>query len=313
MRRNGSLITKEVELKKQQRQDSQTYELPDGRQLGYSQYGDLNGHPLFFFHGLPSSRLECADFDPTANKLNIHLIGIDRPGLGLSTFQHNRRITDWPNDVRRLADHLGLDTFRVIGSSAGGPYALACAHGLPRNRLIGVGILAGVAPWQAGTKGMTLLGRVIWNIWAWAPWTFRAICESFVKAAKDPHPEKMEELLDSALSTMKESDRKLLKDETIRRCTVAMLRAAFVQGSDGAVLETKLLTRPWDFKIEDIQYEGIKLWYGDEDTNTPLSGARYMAERLPRSKLKVYPGETHYMTASSARAEEILKEMMFND
>jgi len=38
-----------------------------------------------------------------------------------------------------------------------------------------------------------------------------------------------------------------------------------------------------------------------------------MAERLPGSRLKVYPGETHYMMAVSERAEEILKEIKNND
>lgn len=114
--------------KDERQQDSRTLKLPDSRLLGYVQYGDSNGNPLFFFHGLPSSRLECAEFDLIAKKHNIHLIGMDRPGMGLSTFQPNRKILDWPDDVTRLADHLELNSFRVMGSSGGGPYALVCAY-----------------------------------------------------------------------------------------------------------------------------------------------------------------------------------------
>jgi hypothetical protein len=31
--------------------------LGDGRLLGYAEYGDLEGKPLFFSHGTPGSRL----------------------------------------------------------------------------------------------------------------------------------------------------------------------------------------------------------------------------------------------------------------
>ena len=31
-------------------------QLPDGRVLGYAEYGDLSGKPVIFFTGAPSSR-----------------------------------------------------------------------------------------------------------------------------------------------------------------------------------------------------------------------------------------------------------------
>jgi hypothetical protein len=38
----------------------QTYQLSDGRMLGYAEYGAPQGKPLFYFHGWPSSRIEFA-------------------------------------------------------------------------------------------------------------------------------------------------------------------------------------------------------------------------------------------------------------
>lgn len=291
--------------------DSQTIELPHNRLLGYSQYGDLAGRPLFYFHGLPSSRLECAEWDPIATKHNIHLIGIDRPGMGLSTFQPNRRILDWPDDVLRLADHLHLDQFRVLGSSGGSPYSLACAHVLPRDRLKGAGILAGAGPWRVGTKDTPFIGRVAWNLWAWAPWTFKAVYDrTAVPAARDPNPERLNEIWGQAMERMREKDRAVFQDEMVRNLTVESFRAAFISGAEGAGHEVRLITGGWGFRCEDVEFEGVKLWYGDEDTNTPVRVGRYMAERLKGSKLKVYPGETHFTIAANERAEEILKGMM---
>jgi hypothetical protein len=41
-------------------------------------------------------------------KIDAKLIAIDRPGIGLSTFQHGRRILDFPSEPLALADHLNI-------------------------------------------------------------------------------------------------------------------------------------------------------------------------------------------------------------
>lgn len=56
--------------------------LPDGRRLGYAECGDPKGKPIFEFHGNPSSRLGSILFDEAARRLDIRVIGIDRPGEG---------------------------------------------------------------------------------------------------------------------------------------------------------------------------------------------------------------------------------------
>jgi pimeloyl-ACP methyl ester carboxylesterase len=48
--------------------------------------------------------------------------------------------------VRALANHMGLDRFAILGVSGGGPYAVACAHALPREMLSAVGVIAGGPP-----------------------------------------------------------------------------------------------------------------------------------------------------------------------
>ena len=271
--------------------DSQTFKLPNNRLLGFSQYGNPNGKPLLFFHGLPSSRLECAEWAPLATKHDIHLIGIDRPGMGLSTFQPNRQILDWPADVLRLADHLSLNEFSVIATSGGSPYSLACAYALPRDRLRCVGVLEGAGPWHLGTKGTLLIGRVAWNLWAWAPWTFKAVYErTAVPAARDADLERLNRIWGQAMERMREKDRRVFEDKGVRRLTVEGFRAAFIGGAEGPAHEVRLLTRDWGFRCEDVGFEGVKLWYGDEDTNTPLRIGQWMAERLKGSKLRVIQG-----------------------
>ena len=63
--------------------------LKNGRKLGYSEYGDTKGKPIFYFHGWPTSRLQAQVNDEIAKKLQIRIISIDRPGIGLSELQKN--------------------------------------------------------------------------------------------------------------------------------------------------------------------------------------------------------------------------------
>ncbi|MEM6593016.1 MAG: alpha/beta hydrolase, partial [Cyanobacteria bacterium P01_C01_bin.73] len=102
--------------------------LPNDRQLAYAEYGDPNGHPVFYFHGGGTSRLEPLLLgDKEFTRLGLRLIAPDRPGIGQSDFQPNRGFSDWTKDVIFLADTLGLDKFSVLGVSSGGGYVAACA------------------------------------------------------------------------------------------------------------------------------------------------------------------------------------------
>ena len=47
---------------------TQFINLKDGRKLGYSEFGDINGIPIFHFHGYPGSRLEAHFLDSIAKK-----------------------------------------------------------------------------------------------------------------------------------------------------------------------------------------------------------------------------------------------------
>ena len=62
-----------------------------------------------------------------AAEAGFRLIGIDRPGYGLSTPWPGRSIVDWVPDGIAVADHLGIGRFVAVGVSTGGAYVLALA------------------------------------------------------------------------------------------------------------------------------------------------------------------------------------------
>ncbi|KAJ5748987.1 uncharacterized protein N7511_010683 [Penicillium nucicola] len=133
--------------------------LPDGRILGYAEYGPETGYPLIYLHGYSQCRYEGSVIENVLHRHGIRMVAPDRPGFGLSTNQPNRRIADWPDDVQALAGHLGLSRFALMGGSGGGPYILACAHALPHEMMSAVGILAGGGNWKAGAHHMPFVYR----------------------------------------------------------------------------------------------------------------------------------------------------------
>jgi pimeloyl-ACP methyl ester carboxylesterase len=88
--------------------------LPDGRRLGYGEWGDPHGQPLLYCHGWPGWRAEGQFGNQAAKARGVRLIAPDRPGMGLSDFQPRRRFLHWPDDVTRLADTLGLERSRSL-------------------------------------------------------------------------------------------------------------------------------------------------------------------------------------------------------
>jgi pimeloyl-ACP methyl ester carboxylesterase len=112
--------------------DRLTIELPGGGMLGYAGFGDPARVPCPAFHGTSSSRLMpgwmfAPELLATAG---VQMIGVDRPGCGLSTVPWVAGFSDWPRAVVALADHLSLGRFAVLAHSLGAAFVLACGPAL---------------------------------------------------------------------------------------------------------------------------------------------------------------------------------------
>ncbi len=102
-------------------------QVSDGRFVGFHDLGPSDGTPVLWCHGGPGSRMEPDAMAPAAAAAGLRIVGIDRPGYGLSTPWPDRTIADWVPDGLVVADHLGIDRFIAVGVSTGGAYALALA------------------------------------------------------------------------------------------------------------------------------------------------------------------------------------------
>jgi pimeloyl-ACP methyl ester carboxylesterase len=93
---------------------SSTLTLPDGRKLGYAQYGSLSGRPVLVMHGMACSRIDAAFFHELGLELGARMIGIDRPGMGWSSPHPKRTLSDLVKDIEHLTEHLKLDDYCVL-------------------------------------------------------------------------------------------------------------------------------------------------------------------------------------------------------
>ncbi|GAC1637526.1 MAG: alpha/beta hydrolase [Chloroflexota bacterium] len=277
--------------------------LRDRRILGYAQFGDPAGMPLFFFHGGGSSRLTRHPDDSIMDDLGIRLITIDRPGIGLSTFQPRRCLLDWPDDVTALADSLNIDRFAVLGWSAGGPHALACAYKIP-DRLRAVGVISGLAPlhWPGISASMSALRLRLPHLARRMP---PFVYNPLSRAAHDLR--RAARLRRRAIRNAHDAADALIEvPEEIR----AIHRQGFIELTRAwewhRAVELAMIARPWGFALGDIRME-VHLWYGSRDPTTPLYMAQYLKRSIPHARLTVWPHEGHHVGFTHWR--EVLKTL----
>ena len=257
--------------------NSFTVDLADGRTLGFVEYGARDGRPLLYFHGLPGSRLEARALDEAGRQLGARVIGIDRPGMGRSSFQRGRRLRDWPDDVAELADRLRIERFGLAGCSGGGPYALACALRIPA-RIGACGIISG-----AGIVGpfLSRLARFLPTL----AMPLASICARSERSAAAA--------LGVVAGRWPAADRAVLQREEVCAGFAASLCESFRQGARGPAHDARLLGGAWGFALEDVRHPLLHWWHGERDTVVPVRLARAGIARLNGCGATFYPEDGH--------------------
>lgn len=270
----------------------QRLRLLDGRSLGYAEYGDPGGVPVFVFHGTPGSRLERPADDTFATQMGIRLVVPERPGYGLSDYQHNRTLLDWPADVAALATALHIERFALVGISGGGAFAAACAYAMP-DRLTRVALVSSVAPITipGAFDGMAPLSRLEMALDHHAPWPLLRLLYGLESRAVRYQPRRA---LAQVGRIVSRADRAILADPSLQTLLIESLAEAYRMGSRGYAWENRLFTRPWGFRPEEIDAD-VLVWQGEADVIVPPAMGRYLAAAIPGCRATFFPGEGHFL------------------
>lgn len=269
---------------------NQTVVLSDGRSLGYAEYGNPQQPPLFVFHGLPGSRLDVPEMWNSAPS-NVRIIAPDRPGVGLSTFQPHRQLTDWADDIRQLADSLGIERFLVAGFSGGGPHALAVAHGLP-SRVIAAASISGAGMFSGpeDRKGMNSLNKLIFALARSMPGALWLIAAPQARRVKRNPASVVDKTARDRHVPV--ADREVMLDPRTRAIMIDAGPEMFRQGVRGFIQEAHIAATSWGFDPNTIQLP-VTFWHGELDTNVPIQSIKRLSSKITESCVINLPGEGH--------------------
>ena len=271
----------------------QSITLPDQRKLGFALYGPASGRPLFYFHGSPSSRLEPlllnefgVDLEGLLLQSNVRLIAVDRPGMGLSSFNPQGSFLSFADDVKMLAHQLFLGRCPVLCWSGGGPYALAIAHRCPLmiNR---IGILSGVTRhFDASVFRQMGTNKWYFRMAKYSPWLLQKLMNVLrFRTFRNPIPQRLTGLADV--------DYKLVHDaQHLNALANLTIREACKHGAMGAVHEARLYCRDFGFALNEIR-QPVHYWWGDLDSSVSAIHPETAEKNIPSATMHYRKGEGH--------------------
>ena len=255
----------------------------DGRRLCFAEWGRADGVPVFVLHGSPGSRLGvAAETEAVVTDLGGRLITYDRPGYGQSDGRGPAtRVVDHVEDVRAIADRLGIDGFSITGNSGGAPHALAVAARLP-DRVVRVSNTGAIAP-------LDLMGLDEWQRnqdsdtreYTAAVRASQAACAALF------------ERLDAEMRAA------LADDDPMRSAKLEQTR----QGVAAWVNDERALELPWGFSVSEIRAPTV-IYANPNDTVTPPNHAEWLVAHIQSAVLVMSanaPGHAKIDDTSRAR------------
>jgi pimeloyl-ACP methyl ester carboxylesterase len=268
--------------------DDHVARLPDGRVIGYAQYGDPSGFPIINAHGGLACRLDVKAAAPIAEQAGIRLISPDRPGIGLSDPLPGRTILDWARDIGELADQFDFGRFAVMGWSMGGQYAAAVGHALA-HRVTRVAIIAGALPLtEPGVfEELPLMDRAYTRMSVRTPWLARQ-CFAAMRFAAQRAPALYGR---TAARSLGAADEAVIRDGGFD--SFAEMSAEALRHLRGEVEEYRAWVRPWGFVPEDLAVP-VDVWTGTDDHLVDPRWPPRLAGRIPGATLYIRPGG-HFM------------------
>ena len=257
--------------------ESNTLHLPDGRQLGWAEYGVADGPAVFAMHGNPGSRLMFRIGAGPAQKLGARIIAPDRPGFGLSTPHPGRTLDDWLSDFAILVRRIGVERFSLLGISGGGPYAtVSAAHFGGRVRALGLVSPIGPVAEVADRIDMSEVQRRLFlhfpsrrRLMHWSTATVNALFRIAPGA-----------YYDLFLRALPAVDRTILSEKDVKAQMIADVKESQRRSGDGSRSDLVIFSRPWGVDYSLISARAT-LWQGLDDTIVPVDAALELGRMMP--------------------------------
>ena len=253
---------------------SEIYMLSDGKQIEYKVYGQEDGYPIVGCHGLAGS-VFADGIDELLTEVPIRYILIARPGYGRSDFFLMKNIAEWSEIIKPLLQHLNIESFDVVGISAGAPYAYATAAAFP-DRVKNVFICKG-------------LGAI------YKPEVLSLYPDAAQKEVVIYQKESLEHIADLLYKTY-------LSQLTEAYKQLPYIRDSMVGGCMGMAACGKLEFMDWGFPIEAVE-QPVVLYHCRDDQEVPFAMAKKTMEYLENAEMIAHDTGGHM-------SEKLMIDMM---
>jgi pimeloyl-ACP methyl ester carboxylesterase len=243
-----------------------------------------------------------------ARDLGIRIISADRPGISGSSMQPDRKLTDWPRLVERIADYLGIYDFRMLAISGGAPYAYATAATMPQ-RVRAIAIVGGAPPLAeiSDTNGLLPLYRWMLALYRTQPRLLRRLFYLVRPVLSLRPPLRFRPLLLKML-LLRPCDAESLRDAAAFEAIFESQRRAWRASAEGVVADAQIYAQPWGFAMEDVRVP-VRLWHGKQDRAFSIHLAEELANRLPNCHARFVDDAGHY-SLPIRHMRDILKDLI---
>jgi pimeloyl-ACP methyl ester carboxylesterase len=278
----------------------------DGRTLAYTEFGDPNGYPILFAHGMPGSRLEGRFFDNQAKRWGFRIICMSRPGIGISTYQPHRTLLDYISDTRQLTNDLGIKQFIQMGWSSGGSRSLAVAYGLGEavKRCV---IMSSYTNFAELPHSRMLLLKTRWPgpaLWEFSPRLF----EWVVKIVMTLGMLRPGVYLKNERKLVSQHDRALLAQASLFYLFRQDQLECLQSGGKAIAKDLETEIRDWGFRLNEVTTP-VWIYQGAEDPFVPASFSEHLHEHLPHSDYQLLSNCGHLYPLDESFQDQLFERL----
>lgn len=282
--------------------ERRTIVLPDGRLIAFRDLGTPDGVPVFILHPLVQSSLMRPQEAAMAGECGVRLISVERPGIGLSTYDPEGTYASFANDLASVADALGIGNFHLIGWASGAPYALTAASRLGAR----VSRLALATPrlnFRSDLEATSPMRQFFGGLRR-HPWIFETVF-SIMRAKRSRRM--LRPMIRNFVETS-EPDRRLFeRDPALLDCFTDSLIEAIDRSHTGIVAELNFYAAETPAETSGLA-RPLLVWHGLEDEMNSIADVKRMLDGAPVEAFHVVEGQGHMVLFTNFK--EVLSRLV---
>ena len=277
----------------------------DGRIVEYSVTGSTRADARTVVAGYFAVTDEPAAWTEAYESLNVRMINVSLPGLGMSSLHPGRRVAEWPGtDLDPILQEEGVGEFHVYGVSYGTIHAMAVAqhYGPGRVRTMGLRVpyfglpLSGELGLPDGQPRLPPTEEVERNtleVRRWRAGFGRSMGVPPDEGDQDLEPPEAFTALQEAMAEPgARSYAAMSRDypeelEALARNTIPVHALMYMMARDVALDLPGL-----DPRNVELSGDRVVVWYAADDEDCPPSHGKWLAEHF-RARTRVFEGYGH--------------------